>query len=144
MALLLKCATKNMLKCIPQMQGSDWLEAIIQQPWRLEHAPLELQGDREIALAAVTRDGATLRCATLELRSDHDIVQTAVQSDWEALRYIPEALRGDEAGGEALIRTGMLQDVAAVACGNRDLRMWKGLFAPPMQHHQGATIQRIE
>ena len=41
------------------------------------------------------------------------------QNDWEALRYIPEAMQGDE----ALIRTGMLQDVAAIACASRDLRI---------------------
>ena len=101
------------------MLRTAWLQAIVDQPWRLEHAPQELQGDREIVLEVVARDGVTLRFATLELRSDREVVQTAVQNEWEALHYVPESMRGDE----ALIRLGRLQDVAAIACASRELRI---------------------
>ena len=66
-----------------QIGSSHATKRLVREPSTLEHAPVELQGDREIVLAAVSRDGATLRCAALELRGDPEIVQTAVQSDWK-------------------------------------------------------------
>ena len=67
----------------------------------LQHASKELQGDRDIVLAAVEKDGDALQYASPELRSDDKVVLVAVAQDTidhgpnRALQYASKELRSD-------------------------------------------------
>eukprot|EP01051_Picozoa_sp_SAG22_P020497 SAG22_NODE_4161_length_1362_cov_19.376880_3_plen_253_part_01 len=61
----------------------------------LEHAAAELQGDREVVLAAVAQDGGALVYAAEGLRGDREVVLAAVAQDGGALGHAAEGLRGD-------------------------------------------------
>ena len=47
------------------------MKAVSQSGFALQHAAVELQGDREIVMEAVSRYGPALEFATKELRGDH-------------------------------------------------------------------------
>ena len=54
------------------------LAAVSNDGHALQHATVELKGDREIVLAAVSKNGLALRYATEELKGDREIVLAAV------------------------------------------------------------------
>ena len=60
------------------------------------HATEELKGDREIVLAAVSKDGDALQYATEELKGDREIVLAAVSQDGRALNCATDGLKADE------------------------------------------------
>eukprot|EP01043_Picozoa_sp_COSAG02_P011098 COSAG02_NODE_403_length_23058_cov_12.124134_15_plen_849_part_00 len=53
----------------------------------LYYAPVELQADSEIVLAAVQRKCSSLLCASVELRKDREFMLKAVKEDPTALEY---------------------------------------------------------
>ena len=55
----------------------------------------EVQNDREILLAAVTKKGTALYFASEELRNDREVVFAAVSNDGYAIKYASEELRND-------------------------------------------------
>ena len=57
--------------------------------------PIGMEGDLEVVLAAVEKDGMALQFASEGLRNDEDVVYAAVESDPYALQYASEELRCD-------------------------------------------------
>jgi len=62
---------------------------------RLEYAPIELQDDHDIVMAAVQNDGAALFHASARLRANDQIVMAAVQSDGLSLCAAGDRCRSD-------------------------------------------------
>ena len=71
------------------------LAAVSKNGSALWFATEELKGDREIVLAAVSRNGWALQYATEELKGDREIVLAAVSRNGWALQYATEELKGD-------------------------------------------------
>ena len=71
------------------------LFCVVKDGWALEFASEELQGDREVVLAAVRQNGLALQHASAELKMDRELVLAAVKRYGCALEYASEALRGD-------------------------------------------------
>jgi hypothetical protein len=67
---------------------SDKLKALVyvKRTGMLENVSVELQGDKEIVLAAVERRGNALEYASLELRDDVEIVKVAIDN-WPSSMY---------------------------------------------------------
>jgi len=63
--------------------------------WSLEHAGLEMRGDKAVVLASVRSDGRALRYASEALRADREVVLAAVTNQGLALKFASDALRGD-------------------------------------------------
>ena len=61
----------------------------------LEWADPDLQGDREMVLAAVMRHGRALWHASEEFRADREVVLAAAGQDGRALRHATPLLRAD-------------------------------------------------
>ena len=71
------------------------LAATAQDCNALQHAGVELRGDREVVLAAVAQNGTALLDATAELLGDREVVLAAVAQDGRALQYAAAELRPD-------------------------------------------------
>ena len=71
------------------------LAAVSKDGDALRYAAEELKGDREIVLAAVSRYGLALQHATEELKGNLEIVLASVSKDGRALEYVTEELKGD-------------------------------------------------
>ena len=71
--------------CIRDRHGSSALRC----------ASKELQGNRDVVLAAVGYYGFALRYASKELKNNKDVVLAAVKKDGRALQFASEGLRGD-------------------------------------------------
>ena len=60
-----------------------------------QNASPKLRGDRDVVLAALSKNGVALRYAAPELRRDRDVVLAALSSSDVALRYASPELRRD-------------------------------------------------
>ena len=69
------------------------METVKQNGCVLQHASVELQGDREIVVAAVKQDWLALEHASAALKSDADVVMYAMSRDANALRFSSSAIR---------------------------------------------------
>jgi uncharacterized membrane protein YqjE len=56
----------------------------------------ELKGDKEVALAAVTNEGMTLKFASPELKSDKEVVLASVKQNGSALEFASLELKSDK------------------------------------------------
>lgn len=63
----------------------------------LKSLPVDLRGDRGVALAAMRREGLALSFAAESLQGDREVVAAAVRSDWRALGFAAGPLRTDRA-----------------------------------------------
>ena len=72
---------------MPGLEKQRWLERVAQNDRALMDAPAELQGDREVVLAAVTQHGRALEYASAELQGDREVVLAAVAQHGQALEY---------------------------------------------------------
>lgn len=61
----------------------------------LSLASQDLQGDREVVLEAVKKDGYALQWASSLLRGDKEIVMAAIKQAGEALQFASDDLKGD-------------------------------------------------
>ena len=61
----------------------------------LQRAPEHLRANRDVVLAAVTKNGCALRYAAEALLADREVVLAAVQQDERALWFAAPALRAD-------------------------------------------------
>ena len=61
--------------------------AVQKNGWNLEYASNKLKNDKEIVLNAVQQWGGALQFASDELKNDKDIILTAVASDIDACDY---------------------------------------------------------
>ena len=52
---------------MPGLQKQQWLEQVAEDGCALQYAAAELQGDREVVLAAVEQHGFALQYAAVEL-----------------------------------------------------------------------------
>lgn len=84
----------------------------------LECAPEYIWNDRDVVLAAVKNDAAALKHASGRLRGDREIVLAAVQNCGYALQYASEGLRGDREVVLAAVKT----DGVALEYASEDLR----------------------
>ena len=80
---------------MPGLQKQRWLERVARDGAALQDAAAELQGDREVVLAAVAQNGAALQCAAGELQGDREVVLAAVAQTSAALQYAAAELRSD-------------------------------------------------
>ena len=64
--------------------------------WSNEEEEEELKGDREIVLAAVSKNGGALQFAAEELKGDREIVLAAVSKDGCSLNHATNGLKADE------------------------------------------------
>ena len=80
---------------MPGLEKQRWLEMVAQYGRALMDAPAELQGDREVVLAAVAQYGRALEYAAAELKGDREVVLAAVAQDGGALMYAAAELKGD-------------------------------------------------
>ena len=67
----------------------------------MEFAAEELQANRVLALAAVSRDGCALRFVAPELREDRDVVLVAITQDANAWHFAAAGPRADREVREA-------------------------------------------
>lgn len=66
-----------------------------QHGYMLRDASVDLRADREVVLAAVTRNGDALQSAADRLRADREVVVAAVVQKGVALRYAADELWED-------------------------------------------------
>ena len=92
--------------------------ALPQDRLPLQHASLELRGDREVVMAAVAEHGYALEFASEDLRGDREVVMAAVANDGDALRFAAECLRGDR----EVVMTAICQDGVAVLRATKEMR----------------------
>ena len=79
------------------LEEDSWISMTLRDVFEPHEAALSaLRADREIMLAAVSRDGAALRWASEALREDAELVRAAVAENGSALEYASSALRDDE------------------------------------------------
>jgi hypothetical protein len=71
------------------------LAAVAKNGGALEYASVELKGDREVVLAAVAKAGNALEYASAELQADREVVLVAVAEEGRALKYASAELKGD-------------------------------------------------
>lgn len=71
------------------------LAAVARDGRTLQFVSEELQADREVALAAVARSWLAFEYASPELRADSEVANTAVARDWGAVRYAAREPRED-------------------------------------------------
>ena len=71
------------------------MEAVKRRGCALKHASAELQGDREIVLAAATQKGKLLRFAPAALKDDDEVVLGAVKNNGRMLQHASARLRRD-------------------------------------------------
>lgn len=86
------------LKSASEAQRADRdivLAAVSKDGWALRYASKELRADHDVVLAAVSDIGQALEYASDELRSDRDIVLAAVKRGGSALKYASDELRAD-------------------------------------------------
>ena len=69
--------------------------AAVGKGWPLKRVPEEMQGDREIVMAAVRQDVWALEHAAQEMKDDKDIVLAAVKQDGWALSFASARLRNN-------------------------------------------------
>ena len=86
------------LKYFDELQGDKEviLEVVRKDGWVLQYASEELRGDKEVVLEAVKENGIALRYASEELRGDKDIAIEAVKSNRLALEHVNEVLQTDK------------------------------------------------
>ena len=71
------------------------LAAVARDGYALRYAAGELQGDREVVLVAAAQNGAALQYAAAELQGDREVVPAAVAQTSAALQYAAAELRSD-------------------------------------------------
>ena len=71
------------------------LEAISQDASALEHASAQLKADNDLVLAAVSQDVSAMKHAAAELKSDRHFVLAAVKRNGIALKYAASELQSD-------------------------------------------------
>lgn len=72
------------------------LAAMIKDGSALEFASARLQDDREVVMAAVKKYGIALKFASARLQSDREVVEAAVKKDGSAIKFACEKLRDDK------------------------------------------------
>jgi len=105
------------MKLLTELQeGSNVIETF-------ERAAEELKADKEVALAAVKRDGWALRYAAASLKADRDVVLAAVSQNGWSLSEAADALRADKGLALAAVsQDGMaLQYVAEELTADREV-----------------------
>lgn len=93
----------------------------------LQFATEDLQGDKEVALAAVRVNGLALQFVSAELRADPEVALVAVQQNGDALLHCAEVLRELHHPDVAVAEKRLDVEVAlaAVERGRADLRAVK-------------------
>ena len=69
------------------------IESITMRPETFRVMSSELQGDIEVAMAAVKQDGRLLQYASEKLKNNKRIVLAALKNTHEASKYVPEKAR---------------------------------------------------
>ena len=85
------------LQYLPPMFKADKdivLAAVTRDAYSLKYADT-LKGDKDVVLVAVTKDGMLLRFASDELRANKEVVLAAVNSRADALEFASDELKGD-------------------------------------------------
>ena len=78
---------------MPGLEKQRWIECVAQDGTALACAAAEIQGDREIVLAAVAQIYTALAYAAAELKGDREIVLAAVAQKGTALYYAAAELQ---------------------------------------------------
>lgn len=91
----------------------------------LQHAPQAAREDREVVLAAVARDGRSLRFASRELQADREVVLAAIAQSSDSFAFASSALRADRRVVlTAIAKCGMaLQHAAAELRADREIAL---------------------
>eukprot|EP00931_Biecheleriopsis_adriatica_P067678 TRINITY_DN41775_c0_g1_i1.p1 TRINITY_DN41775_c0_g1~~TRINITY_DN41775_c0_g1_i1.p1 ORF type:complete len:484 (+),score=108.53 TRINITY_DN41775_c0_g1_i1:44-1495(+) len=84
----------------------------------LEHASLQLRGDKQVVMIAVSRNGLSLRHATPAMRFDREVVLTAIRECPMALEHAETSLRLEH----DIIFTALRSSVRAVECIAEELK----------------------
>ena len=98
----------------------------------LQYASTELQGDREIVLAAVEQDGSALQYASSQLRGDREIVLAAVKQDGSTLQYASTELQGDH----EIVLAAVEQDGSALQYASTELRRAREIVLTAQKHNR--------
>ena len=107
---------------MPGLEKQRMLERVAQHGGALQYAA-ELQGDREIVLAAVAQAGNALQFAAAELKGDREIVLAAVAQNGHALEYAAAELKGDR----EIVLVAVAQDGFALQYAVAELRSHRAL-----------------
>lgn len=94
------------------------LAAVTKDGSALQFAHLELQADQQVAFAAVTQHGAALQFAAMEMQSDRQVALAAVLQDGTALQFASKDLRADR----QVVLAAVMQDGIALQFANTELR----------------------
>jgi len=84
----------------------------------LQFASAELQGDREVVLAAVAENGFSLAYVSTEMRGDREVVLAAVARNGGALQYASAELKADR----EVVVTALVQFEGALRWASVDLQ----------------------
>jgi hypothetical protein len=74
---------------------SDKYYPISETYYNLRHSPCKIQGNREIVLEVVKKEGLQLEYASDELKNDRELVLAAVKANGSALEYASDELKND-------------------------------------------------
>lgn len=80
----------------PQHGNDRWLRMIETDCQSFRRMPSAVKAEKEVAIAAVSLDGALLKHAAASLRADREVVRAALTGHWSALRHANTMLRNDE------------------------------------------------
>ena len=75
------------LKYFLAPKREDVLRSFGENSWAIEHAPDSLKGDKQFMMAAISKDGTTLRFASEELRSDREVSSSLMF--WRSSAHLP-------------------------------------------------------
>jgi len=87
----------------------------------IQYADSNLVTDKDIWIAAVSKDGSTLQLAADHLRNDKDVVLAAVTNSALALEHAAEALKSDKEVVQAAFKH---HSHLAIRCADSSLVTW--------------------
>lgn len=111
------------------------LAAVSRDGRELGHAAAALRADRQLALSAVRRDGLALEFVAPVLRDDREVVLSAVRSCSQALQHASDALRADP----EVVRAAMSMSWRSLQHAHEDLRSDRAFVLAAVQE-QGSAL----
>ncbi|WP_422452329.1 DUF4116 domain-containing protein [Endozoicomonas sp. ALC066] len=98
------------------------LEALAGHPSDVKYAGKELRGDKQVAIAAVTRRGCLLFDVNSKLQDDDDVIKAAIKQNPGALEFASERIRRDKSIINSVIKHGVfyLQDASETLLNDRE------------------------
>lgn len=102
----------------------------------LQNVPIQFKGDKDIVMAAVTKNGSELKYASSEMKDDIDIVMAALANRGSALQYASDRLKGDR----EVVLAAVSKQGGSLRYASDDLKGDKDVLLTAVSN-QGAALQ---